>query len=51
MNYIKDVFLGQINTDNSDTLHEAWKLLDSWKAETDMEVLRDYKATKPLLEV
>ena len=51
MDYIKDVFLGQIHADNGDTLNEASLLLDSWKAVTDMEVLRDYKATKPLLQV
>lgn len=50
MDYIKDVFLGQIHADNGDTLNEASLLLDSWKALTDLEVLRDHKATRPLLQ-
>lgn len=51
MDYIKDVFLGQIHADHGDTLNEASLLLDSWKAITDLEVLRDHKANKPLLQV
>lgn len=51
MEYIRDVFLGQINTDHSDTLNEASLLLDAWKAITDVEALRDHKASKPLLQV
>ena len=51
MDYIKDVFLGQIHADSGDTLNEAQLLLDSWKALTDIEILRDYRANKPLLQV
>ena len=50
MDYIKDVFLGQIHADNSDTLNEASLLLDSWKAVTDLEALRDHGAHRPLLQ-
>ena len=47
MDYIKDVFLGQIRTDNSDALNEASLLLDSWKALTDIDVLRDHGYSIP----
>ena len=47
MDYIKDVFLGQIRTDNSDALNEASLLLDSWKALTDIDVLRDHGYSLP----
>ena len=50
MDYIKDVFLGQIRTDNSDALNEASLLLDSWKALTDIDVLREHGMKKPLLQ-
>ncbi len=45
------LFSFQIHADNSDTLNEASVLLDSWKAITDMEVLRDHRANRPLLQV
>ncbi len=45
------IFSFQIHADNSDTLNEASVLLDSWKAITDMEVLRDHRANRPLLQV
>ena len=35
MDYIKDVFLGQIRVDNGDALNSASVSLDSWKAITD----------------
>jgi exocyst complex component 4 len=50
MDYIKDVFLGQIRTDNSDALNEASHLLDSWKALNDIDVLREHGMKKPLLQ-
>ena len=43
MDYIKDVFLGQIHADNSKALNIASHLLDSWKSISDVEVLRDYQ--------
>ena len=43
MDYIKDVFLGQIHSDNSKALDTASHELDSWKAISDVEVLRDYQ--------
>ena len=50
MDYIKDVFLGQIHADNGDALNSASLSLDSWKAITDSDVLRDLSVQKPLLQ-
>ena len=49
MDYIKDVFLGQIHADNGNALNSASLSLDSWKAITDSDVLRDLKVNRPLL--
>ena len=51
MDYIKGVFLGQIRADNSDILNEASMNLDSWKSVTDLEMLKDLNANKPILKV
>ena len=50
MDYIKDVFLGQIHADNGDALNSASLSLDSWKAITDSDVLRELGVQKPLLQ-
>ena len=50
MDYIKDVFLGQIHVDNGDALNSASVSLDSWKAITDSDVLRDLGVQRPLLQ-
>ena len=50
MDYIKDVFLGQIHADNGDALNSASLSLDSWKAITDSDILRDLNVCKPLLQ-
>lgn len=49
MDYIKDVFLGQIRVDNGNALNAASLSLDSWKAIVDPDVLRDLSVQKPLL--
>ena len=51
MDYIKDVFIGQIRADNSDVLNEASIALDSWKVVTDVDSLRELNSKKPLLKV
>ncbi len=51
MDYIKDVFLGQIHADNGDALNQASLSLDAWKAITDPDILRDLSVQKPLLHV
>ena len=50
MDYIKDVFLGQIHADNGDALNSASQKLDSWRAITDSDILRDLGVQKPLLQ-
>ena len=45
MDYIKDVFLGQIHVDISNSLNSASQSLDAWKSVTDSEVLRNLKVT------
>ena len=50
MDYIKDVFLGQIHADNGNALNSASLSLDSWKAITDSDVLRELKVSRPLLQ-
>ena len=50
MDYIKDVFLGQIRVDNGDALNSASVSLDSWKAITDSDILRDLGVQRPLLQ-
>ena len=50
MDYIKDVFLGQIHADNGDALNSASLSLDSWKAITDSDILRDLGVQRPLLQ-
>ena len=50
MDYIKDVFLGQIHADNGDALNSASQKLDSWRAITDSDILRDLTVQKPLLQ-
>ena len=49
MDYIKDVFLGQIRVDNGDA-YSASVSLDSWKAITDSDILRDLGVQRPLLQ-
>jgi hypothetical protein len=39
MDYIKDVFLGQIHVDISNSLNSASQSLDAWKSVTDTDVL------------
>lgn len=51
MDYIKDVFLGQVRTDNSDCLNEASQLLDCWKTVSDIDALKDLGSSRPLLKV
>ena len=43
MDYIKDVFLGQIHVDISNSLNSASQSLDAWKSVSDSEVLRSYR--------
>ena len=43
MDYIKDVFLGQIHVDISNSLNSASQSLDAWKSVSDSEVLRGYR--------
>ena len=50
MDYIKDVFLGQIHADNGNALNSASLSLDSWKAITDSDILRELKVSRPLLQ-
>jgi len=50
MDYIKDVFLGQIHVDISNSLNSASQSLDAWKSVTDSEVLRNLKVSRPLLQ-
>ena len=50
MDYIKDVFLGQIHVDISNSLNSASQSLDAWKSVTDTEVLRDLSVSRPLLQ-
>jgi exocyst complex component 4 len=50
MDYIKDVFLGQIHADNGNALNSASLSLDSWKAITDSDILRELKVNRPLLQ-
>jgi len=50
MDYIKDVFLGQIHVDISNSLNSASQSLDAWKSVTDTDVLRQLQVTKPLLQ-
>jgi len=49
MDYIKDVFLGQIHVDISNSLNSASQSLDAWKSVTDSDVLRELNVTRPLL--
>ena len=50
MDYIKDVFLGQIHVDISNSLNSASQSLDAWKSVTDTEVLREMAVSRPLLQ-
>jgi len=50
MDYIKDVFLGQIHVDISNSLNSASQSLDAWKSVSDSEVLRSYRVSRPLLQ-
>jgi len=50
MDYIKDVFLGQIHVDISNSLNSASQSLDAWKSVTDSEILRSLKVNRPLLQ-
>ena len=50
MDYIKDVFLGQIHVDISNSLNSASQSLDAWKSVSDTEVLRDLAVSRPLLQ-
>ena len=50
MDYIKDVFLGQIHVDISNSLNSASQSLDAWKSVTDTDVLRDLSVSRPLLQ-
>ncbi|XP_023334937.1 exocyst complex component 4 isoform X4 [Eurytemora carolleeae] len=50
MDYIKDVFLGQIHVDISNSLNSASQSLDAWKSVTDSEILRNLKVSRPLLQ-
>ena len=43
------MFLGQIHVDNGNALNAASHSLDSWKAITDQDVLRELQVQKPLL--
>lgn len=50
MDYIKDVFLGQIHVDISNSLNSASQSLDAWKSVTDTDVLRELSVSRPLLQ-
>merc|ERR1719466_375938 len=50
MDYIKDVFLGQIHVDISNSLNSASQSLDAWKSVTDTDILRDLSVSRPLLQ-
>ena len=50
MDYIKDVFLGQIHVDISNSLNSASQSLDAWKSVTDTDLLRDLSVSRPLLQ-
>lgn len=50
MDYIKDVFLGQIHVDISNSLNSASQSLDAWKSVTDSDVLRGLQVSRPLLQ-
>merc|ERR1719466_510139 len=50
MDYIKDVFLGQIHVDISNSLNSASQSLDAWKSLTDSELLRELSVSRPLLQ-
>ena len=43
MDYIKDVFLGQIHVDISNSLNSASQSLDAWKSVSDSEILRGFR--------
>ena len=45
-----DVFLGQIHADNGDALNSASLSLDSWKAISDSDMLRELGVQRPLLQ-
>ena len=49
MDYIKDVFLGQIHVDISNSLNSASQSLDAWKAVVDSDTLRQLQVSRPLL--
>jgi len=49
MDYIKDVFLGQIHVDISKSLDSASQSLDAWKSVTDPDFLRTLQVSRPLL--
>ena len=50
MDYIKDVFLGQIHVDISNSLNSASQSLDAWKSVSDAGVLRELTVSRPLLQ-
>ena len=50
IDYIGQVFLGQIRADNGIALNTASLSLDSWKVITDSDLLRELRVKKPLLE-
>ena len=50
MDYIKDVFLGQIHVDISNSLNSASQSLDAWKSVTDSDLLRELSVSRPLLQ-
>lgn len=49
MDYIKDVFLGQIHVDISNSLNSASQSLDAWKSVVDTDILRQLTVSRPLL--
>ena len=49
MDYIKDVFLGQIHVDISNSLNSASQSLDAWKSVVDSDELRKLAVSRPLL--
>ena len=49
MDYIKDVFLGQIHVDISNSLNSASRSLDAWKSVVDSDELRRLGVSRPLL--
>jgi exocyst complex component 4 len=49
MDYIKDVFLGQIHVDISNSLNSASQSLDAWKSVVDTDELRRLAVSRPLL--